>query len=173
MKGFTYQLCASQASIGLSFAWWHGAPDKHCNMHVLPRTWMAVKGPALFYTCTSKYGKVCCREKAAGTSRRGEYGEQEITGSRTGYEEEGSRQDSSLQGQGAQLSMLQLSLVSPGQKYRCLSFNGTQMPGANVLPMVTLGDWLSSQELSASKLYLSLRGRYQSKDKRCSVYMSL
>lgn len=78
---------------------------------------MAVKGPPLFYTCASKYRKVCCREKAVVTSRRGECGEQEITGSRTGYGEEGNRQDSSLQGQGAQLSMLQLSLVSPGQKF--------------------------------------------------------
>lgn len=43
---------------------------------------MAAKGPPLSSKCTSKYGKVCCREEAAGTSRQGEGGEQEITGRR-------------------------------------------------------------------------------------------
>lgn len=142
-------------------------------MRMLPRTWIAVKGPPLSCTRASKYREVCCREKAAGTSRRGECGEQEITGSRTGYGEEGSRRESSLQGQGAQLCMLQLNLVSPGQKYRCLSFSQTQMPGASGLPMVTLRDWLSSHKLSASKLHPSLKGRYQPKDKQCNVFMSL
>lgn len=64
--------------------------------------------------------------------------------------------------------MLQLSLPSSGWK-SCLSFNQTQMSGASGLPMVTLRDWLSSHELSASKLQPNLRGRYQSKDKQCNV----
>lgn len=76
-------------------------------------------------------------------------------------------------GLGARLSMLQLSLVSPGQKYHCLSLNQTQMPGANGLTMVILRDWLSNHELSASKLHPSLRGRYQSKEQQCSACMSL
>lgn len=80
--------------------WWLGAPGKHCNLHVLPRMEMAVKVPACFL---HMHGKDCCREKAAETSRQGECREQEITGSRTGYREESSRQDSSFQGQGAQL----------------------------------------------------------------------
>jgi len=85
----------------------------------------------------------------------------------------GGQQAGEQQGQGAQLSVLQLSLVLPGQKYCCLPFNQTQMRGANGLPMVTLRDWLSSHQLSASRLHLSLGGRYQGKGKQRSVCMSL
>lgn len=77
-----------------------------------------------------------------------------------------------LQGQGAQISMLQLSLVSPGQKYRCLSLNQTQMSGANGLPMVTHWEtgWACTSSVDRNYTQVSAEGTRAKTNNAVSVW---